>query len=160
MRVCKRMQSRSTLQTALPFLLEVTMASADSLRKSFTYRRWTPWALPLRTYQEKFSMHTRFCPQAQPTRACCEGLALRAISLRTSLLSGCAALNSKNTWSLLLLAIVMQAVQHYHACEHAGRSAWCHLHSLHSFRYFFPDNDADDDDCDFRFQISDSDFRF
>ena len=76
-----------------------SMASADSLRKSFTYRRWTPWALPLRTCQEKFSMHTRFCPQAQPTRACCEGLALRAISLRTSLLSGCAALNSKNTSS-------------------------------------------------------------
>ena len=69
------MQSRSTLQTALPFLLEVTMASADSLRNSFTYRKWTPWALPLRTYQEKFSTHTRFCPQAQPTRACCEDLA-------------------------------------------------------------------------------------
>ena len=29
----------------------------------------------------------------------------------------------------------MQAVQHYHACEHAGRSAWCHLHSLHTLRY-------------------------
>ena len=52
-----------------------SMASADSLRKSFTYRRWTPWALPLTTYQEKFSIHTRFCPQAQPTRACCEDLA-------------------------------------------------------------------------------------
>ena len=30
--------------------------------------------LPLRTYQERFSMHTGFCPKAQPTRACCEDL--------------------------------------------------------------------------------------
>ena len=36
---CKK--SRSTLQTAFPFLPEVEMASADSLRKSFAYRRWT-----------------------------------------------------------------------------------------------------------------------
>ena len=34
-------KSRSTLQKAFPFLLEVKMASADSLRKSFAYRRWT-----------------------------------------------------------------------------------------------------------------------
>ena len=30
--------------------------------------------LPLRTCQERFSMHTGFCPKAQPTRACCEDL--------------------------------------------------------------------------------------
>ena len=51
-------------------------------------------------------------------------------SLRTSLLSGCAALNSKSTWSLVLLAISMQAVQHYQACDHAGRSALRNTHAV------------------------------
>ena len=130
------------------------MASADSLRKSFTYRRWTSWALPLRTCQEKFSTHTRFCPQAQPTRACCEGLALRAISLRTSLLSGCAALNSKRLHdhcyysqsSCRLFStttpVKMQAVQHDVTCIQ-------YIPSATSSRTMI----ADDDDCDFTCHI-------
>ena len=62
-------------------------------------------------------------------------LSKMATSLRTSLLSGCPALSSKNTWSSLLLAISMQAVEHYQACDHAGCSAQCHLHSLHALRF-------------------------
>ena len=60
-------------------------------------RRFTEKVIHVQEMDCMSTAHKRFS-QARPTRFC-EDLALRAISLRTSLLSGCAALNSKNTSS-------------------------------------------------------------